>query len=107
MEWVKPDFEEVSLNCEINCYCSAEIERTQANIRNRRSAMTTLRLSCAALALCLCALPAAAQSGDPKPESQAKPPAQARWDGPGAGTHLGPWQYVPAREWGDVRLGCR
>jgi coenzyme PQQ precursor peptide PqqA len=25
MEWTKPDFEEVSLSCEINCYVSAEL----------------------------------------------------------------------------------
>jgi len=25
MNWVTPDFEEISLNCEINCYCTAEI----------------------------------------------------------------------------------
>ena len=25
MNWTTPDFEEISLNCEINCYCSAEI----------------------------------------------------------------------------------
>jgi coenzyme PQQ precursor peptide PqqA len=26
MNWTTPDFEEISLNCEINCYCSAEIQ---------------------------------------------------------------------------------
>jgi hypothetical protein len=25
MEWVRPDFEEVSLCCEINCYATAEL----------------------------------------------------------------------------------
>jgi coenzyme PQQ precursor peptide PqqA len=25
MNWITPDFEEISLNCEINCYSSAEI----------------------------------------------------------------------------------
>jgi len=25
MEWVTPDFEEISLQCEINCYSCAEI----------------------------------------------------------------------------------
>jgi coenzyme PQQ precursor peptide PqqA len=25
MEWIRPDFEEISLGCEINCYATAEL----------------------------------------------------------------------------------
>ncbi len=27
MEWMKPEFEEISLNCEINSYANAELYR--------------------------------------------------------------------------------
>jgi hypothetical protein len=33
MNWVTPDFEEIKLNCEINCYCSAETEPIRTRTR--------------------------------------------------------------------------